>query len=514
MQTQEKIDREVRILSLLRESLRHWRIILILALVFALLGAFLYERSFKKELSKAEEERALQLAAREEAAEAVRDNLEGDDREEEMTILEDFSNLNLQNVEKLIFEVESKGMVSVRELLTSVEALDRTMEGMRTYLASSLKLRIDPNNTQQAIYEVFVDNPLPAEGEEDVVLPLETRNHILARYRLFLISSVSYDALAEAFGCEAQYLRELVSVSVDYDAGVVRFTVLQSTVESAMRIANDLADQVERAKDLAVADYGPYRLTVVRGDARTIYNSDLSNYAANTWKNYFTAETTVNSYKKRVSEALRILAAGGETGLVGIDPEQELTPLPQHSGKKLILYGVGAYFLGVVVLTFLAMLLILLRGRIVDGNDLAALGIRTLTELPAKRKGKALRGLDALLDGIGRTKDFTGSEQERLAKAAAFIREYADGAGRLLLTGDVEQGKLQALANDLSAHGGLPELVCHTSLFTNPSTVEALKDCEGIVLVEEPAKSAYRLALQDVRVAVEWNKPVIGAIYL
>ena len=31
---------------------------------------------------------------------------------------------------------------------------------------------------------------------------------------------------------------------------------------------------------------------------------------------------------------------------------------------------------------------------------------------------------------------------------------------------------------------------------------------------EESLKSSYRLAVQDVCVAEEWEKPVIGAIYL
>ena len=63
MQVQERIDREVKIWSLLRAALRHWRMILILALAFAFVGAVVYERSFKNDLVAAEEARALQLTA-------------------------------------------------------------------------------------------------------------------------------------------------------------------------------------------------------------------------------------------------------------------------------------------------------------------------------------------------------------------------------------------------------------------------------------------------------------------
>ena len=527
MQVQDRIDREVKVWSLLRAALRHWRIILVLSLAFAVLGALFYERSFKKDLTAAEEARALQLSALETAGVEIPgkvvDDLseekpsgsgEGSESEKEAasalaSIDKDLSNLNLQNVEALIAEVEAKGLISVRDLMTSLEVVNRSMDGMRAYMSDSLKMKIDPYAAMQGIGELYVD------AEDGGEMSLEVRNHILARYRRALISQLDYDTVAAELGCDTKYIRELVNVSVDYDAGVVRFSAYHSDKDSIVKIISSLAAQLRNAKGGIETDYGPHKLNVIEGEVVKVYNSDLVSFAANAWKNYYTMESTVNSYKKRVTETLRALAAGDDTGLVDIDSlEQTLTPLPKHSKGKLAVYGAGGYVLGCLALTFLFMLVIFLRGRIVDGNDLAGHGVRTLTELSAKRKGKALRGLDALLDRIGRTKDFTGTDEERLALAAGFVNEYGDGAKKLLLTGDVSLKALAALAKKLSANGVLPELVCQTGLFTNPKTVESLKDCDGIVLVEEPLKSSYRLAVQDVLVAVDWEKPVIGAIYL
>ena len=528
MQVQERIDREVKIWSLLRAALRHWRMILILALAFAFVGAVVYERSFKKDLVAAEEARALQLSAQEAAgtdtpqvtsaepsAEPSGDSGKTTENNGEnpgtgMTAIgEDLSNLDLKNAEAMIAEVETKGLISARELLTSLEVVDRAMNGMRSYMADSLKMKIDPYAAQQGISEIYVD----AEGDEP--MSLEIRNHILARYRSTLVSQVSYEQVAAELGCEPKYVRELVNISVDYDAGVARFSVYSSDKETVRKIVSSITSQLRAAKAGIEADYGPHRLSIIEGEVQTVYNSDLVSFAANAWKNYFSLESTVNSYKKRVTETLRLLAEGGESGLVDIDSvEQQLTPLPKHNRLKLALFGLGGYFLGCVLLTFLYMLVIFLRGRIVDGNDLAGHGVRTLTELTAKRKGKALRGLDALIDRIGRTKDFVGTDEERLARAAGFINEYGNGARRLLLTGDVSGEALELLAGKLAAQGVLSELVCETNLFTNPKTVEALRGCEGIVLAEESLKSSYRLAVQDVCVAAEWEKPVIGAIYL
>ena len=513
MQVQDRIDREVKVWSLLRAALRHWRVILILALAFAALGAVFYERTFKKELAAAEEARTLQLAAQEAAGvtgtQVRDDSAEAKDGDDMEAIEEDLSNINLQNVETLIAKVESRGLISVRELMTSVEAVDRAMDGMRSYLSDSIKMKIDPYAAQQVISEIYVDN----EGRSK--LTLEVRNHILSRYRSALVSQVSYESVAAALGCEAKYVRELVSVSVDFDAGVVRYSVYHHDKEALRQIVSAISSQLREVKTEIMKDYGAHKLTIIEGGVQTIYNSDLVSFSANAWKNYYTMESTVNTYKKRVSEILRALAAGDESGLVDIDSlDQGLTPLPKHSRLKLVVYGVGGYVLGCLAIIFLLMLVIFLRGRIVDGNDLAGRGVRTLTELQAKRKGKTLRGLDALFDRIGRTKDFTGSDEERLAKAAGFIGEYGNGARKLLLTGDVSEKTLEKLAKSLSAKGSIPELVCQTGLFTNPKTVEALKDCDGIVLVEEPLRSSYRLAVQDVCVAVDWAKPVIGAIYL
>ena len=522
MQVQDRIDREVKVWSLLRAALRYWRVILILALAFAVLGAFFYEKSFKKDLTAAEEARALQLAAKEAAGDAnegpVLDDT-GEPKEDKVpeeldgsaleSIEEDLSNINLQNVEALIAEVEAKGLISVRELMTSLEVVTRSMDGMRAYMSDSLKMKIDPYAAMQGIGEVYVDT------EEGYEMTLEVRNHILARYRRALISQVKYDGLAAELNCDAKYVRELVNVSVDFDGGVVRFSVYHSDKAALVKIISTIASQLRDAKGGIEKDYGPHKLNVIEGEVQKVYNSDLVSFAANAWKNYYSMESTVNSYKKRVTETLRVLAAGDDTGLVDIDSlEQSLTPLPKHSQLKLIIYGIAGYVLGCLVLVFLFMLFIFLRGKIVDGNDLAGHGVRTLTELTAKRKGKPLRGLDALFDRIGRTKDFTGTDEERLAKAAAFIGEYGDGAKKLLLTGDVSEQKLKKLAERLSANGSVPELVCQSGLFTDPKTVEILKCCDGIVLAEEPMRSSYRLAIQEICVAVDWEKPVIGAIYL
>ena len=534
MQVQEKMDREVKIWSLLRAALRHWRIILILSLVFAAAGAVFYERSFKKDLTAAEDARAMALAAQEAAGvlptgtvvagndtsgsiEATESSdgtgkVQTEQNEEaEEPLEEDFSNLNLQNVETLIAEIEAKGQISVRELLTSLDAVDRAMDGMRTYMANSIKMKIDPYAAWQSICEIYVDT---AEGAEQE-LSTTVLNHMLSRYRSALTSKVDYTSLATELNSQRNYIRELININPDYDAGIIRYSIYHYDREDLEKIVTAISDQLKQEYAAIEADYGPHKLRVLLGGFQLVYNSDLVSFSTNAWKNYYTLESTIASYKKRANEALQALASGDGSGMVDIDnPETELPELPKDSRVKLVIYAVAGYILGVVALTFLFMLIILLRGRIVDGNDLAGHGVRTLTELTAKRKGKALKGLDALLDRIGRTKDFVGSDAERLQKAAGFIGEYGEGAKRLLLTGDVSTRQLATIAKELSANGLPQEFVCQPGLFSDPKTVEALKGCDGIVLVEEPLKSSYRLAANDVLVAADWEKPVLGAIYL
>ena len=281
MQVQDRIDREVKVWSLLRAALRYWRVILILALAFAVLGAFFYEKSFKKDLTAAEEARALQLAAKEAAGGAnegpVLDDT-GETKEDKVpeeldgsaleSIEEDLSNINLQNVEALIAEVEAKGLISVRELMTSLEVVTRSMDGMRAYMSDSLKMKIDPYAAMQGIGEVYVDT------EEGYEMTLEVRNHILARYRRALISQVKYDGLAAELNCDAKYVRELVNVSVDFDGGVVRFSVYHSDKAALVKIISTIASQLRDAKGGIEKDYGPHKLNVIEGEVQKVYNSD------------------------------------------------------------------------------------------------------------------------------------------------------------------------------------------------------------------------------------------------
>ena len=131
-----------------------------------------------------------------------------------------------------------------------------------------------------------------------------------------------------------------------------------------------------------------------------------------------------------------------------------------------------------------------------------------------KKKRRFLSCIDRQLEKWeGYSKDI--SEEETYRIIAANITNLAKDGGLLLVTGTVDMERLQEFSNIILSQ--LNEnilIVTGTDMNENADTLEALAECDAVILVEERNKSS-RVKIQKEQDSIEaFGKTVIGYILL
>lgn len=139
-------------------------------------------------------------------------------------------------------------------------------------------------------------------------------------------------------------------------------------------------------------------------------------------------------------------------------------------------------------------------------------GYYLLGTFPRQRKGKPLSGMDRFLEGKeGITGKLTREEACRIV--AVNITNLAKDGGVFLVTGTVDTGRLQELTKAI-----LPQLQENVALMIGAdmnftaATLEALAECDGVILVEERGKSLRGKIQKECESIVALEKRVVGYV--
>ena len=138
-------------------------------------------------------------------------------------------------------------------------------------------------------------------------------------------------------------------------------------------------------------------------------------------------------------------------------------------------------------------------------------GYHLLGTLPRRRGGEPLRGLDRFLE----EREGQATEEEAYGIIAANVTNLARGGGLFLVTGTVDAGRLQGLMEavvpllqeDVSLAAG-------ADMNRTAGTLEALAECDGVILVEERGKSLRGKIQREHESIAALDKPVVGYVVL
>lgn len=192
--------------------------------------------------------------------------------------------------------------------------------------------------------------------------------------------------------------------------------------------------------------------------------------------------------------------------------QEELDGLEEYS---LVKYGIIGLVIGLFGMAFCHAMCYVLSDKMRGERELLErYGYHLLGTFSRRRKGKLLKGLDKFLEkkeGVsGRT-----SDEEVNGIIAANITNLAKDGGLFLVTGTVEMGRLQKIMKAI-----VPLLqknvmvVVGADMNQTAGTLEALGECDAVILVEERGQSLRGKIQKEHENIAALDKNVVGYVVL
>ena len=478
-------ERIITIADLIREIVRRFWIVIVLAILFAvLLGGYKYIKD-SRAVSQQED---IQYPA-----DSPADNLSEEEQKEVDNIL-------------------------------LVE--DNMLEQQR-YVDKSILMKIDPYDESIVTLQYYFDIGKYVDTSSE-----NYKSNLLDLYQSYVNNGMLVsDLINRGADLEGQYLAELISCEVQ--SGITKdntseMIVLEERATSfTVKIINEdeescrkLADQVEGC----IEDYqarlntpvGQHDLVLMNESYSNVVDNKLLTYKLDRVNSIVAMQERIDTLKETLSpEQLDIVESNIEQARTESDREagelEQDTDTVVSVSKKYV--AVGA--LGGIVLACLFIIIsYIMRGTINKAEDLQYLyNIRILGRINFRIKKNIFLSLWNRI--IGRPEDSLSIEEQiAFLKANLKLVCEKNQIGKILLSGyEAEQSEyLKDAFSILDQCGVRVEYV--KDLFASPEALNKLSEFDNIVFVERIRKSRYTEIVKEIEICAEQDINILGAVVI
>lgn len=456
-------DERISLEGLFSRILVRWKMIILFAIIFGLVGMGLYYLSYKKALKEYKAETG--------GSSGKTDVIEN---------FEDYDEL-LNNVEK---EIDSKLEYLKDSVLAKVNSAD-------AYVA-------------RANFYVTVDDEFPdMSGEMPIeyyeIIQNRVKN-IISSVRTAITTSVDMKAISEEMGIKEGYIYELIGTSTN-DYNVLNIAARYMDKEGAEKILQYMIDNMGVQLDELKRAYGDFNIILVSKDVRIeLRNNMWWNEKADEINKLMTTRT--NLLKNRAN-----MEAEAETA-----PEK-----PKLSKKKMLLQGIIYGFAGAFACAVLFAAYLLLSGRLLSPTEVnGEAGLRELAYFPQTYLGKRkIKGLTYRFANAGRELSKDMSYDDYYLIALSELGGNDDHSRKIGLFGDVSRETLETLGKALGEkdeNGN--EFIALPALSENVASRKALDDCDSVILVNMIERSRVKKIRKLLEIVDGREMEVEGSITL
>ncbi len=363
------------------------------------------------------------------------------------------------------------------------ETVKRELEQQLTYNQESLLMQLNPYGVYAATLELAVDSDYQIQPGMVYQSPDMTET-LLYGYQAQLSAESVVGAAAKALGMPSQYLQELLKIEIAATARSLRLTVSCGEEKMAEKLLQTFTDSLPAAQQQVTEAVGAHQITVLAGSVKQKVDTEIAKKQAD-------AMERTEKLQDALAEAEAAQPAAG-----GI------------SKKKVVLLAALGFIAGAGLVACWAWFCHIAGGKVYSRRTLVNhTGIRLIAQIGTKNPKNAIDRLLRKLEGR-----VMGQWDTQMAVVAAYLRNCAMENAPLLLTGDGSGEQIAKVAQSLQAAG--ISVVAGGSLLRDPQTLDALKGCGQVVLVEQTDVSAYQNVEQQMELLQQLDKPLIGCVLL
>lgn len=381
-----------------------------------------------------------------------------------------------------------------------IENLEKSIEDQEAYLANSVLLNISAYEKPEASANILIQMDESAWAGIPESATIDPTDAVVNAYTASVWRGIDWKELEDEFGISQVYLKELVSVSSDYNSNAVYISACHEDEKQAEKMLDVLIDRMESKHSEIAEVAGEHTFTVVNKTSGIVTDLGLAD------KQKQNSDRSTN-YQKQLSEKEKALDELKE-------PEVPTALSKREIAKDGIKYAVIGGVLGAFALAFVYCVLYVMNPRLRSEEEMKRpFGCRVLGVFALPEKKGVLAGIDRWLERLAGDAERPSAESV-VARAAVNLKNYAGEARTILVTGTVAEEQLQRLSEQLSRQMSGIQLVVGADINRSTETLEKAAACDAVVLVEERWKSKNQDILQEKETLEALKKYVIGCIVL
>lgn len=357
------------------------------------------------------------------------------------------------------------------------------VESQETYNVDSPLMLLDPYQ----VYTASIELTVWPEEKENIQETVDIAGAVLNAYAAHLRNHRVINQAAEEIGMQSKYLMELVNiVNGGIETRSLTVTVSFATPDAAQKVLEILVASVETAGEQIEKNVGEHNVTVVVSGVDERVNPLLIDQQK-------LAQTRLNDLRTQLEEVHKELdSLHAPTATVGI------------SKKKIVIFAVVGAILGMALVVAFAAFRHIAGGVIYSGRTLKnCTGIKLLGCLMWNAPKSKVDGWLRRLEGR--------CLSDETAVVAATVKNYCLKGQKLLLAGTCDEANKKVA--QVLKKADISVDACG-SLLASTEALEALHQCDAVLLVECCGVSKYQDVLLTLERIEDQNKPVIGCILL
>lgn len=409
-----------------------------------------------------------------------------------------------QNDKEYVAELKAKYKTDQEKYNQTKETYERDIKNLNAsitnqeeYKKNSVLLKIDPYNEGTASVDIFIKMAEVPENAGIMITSVDFTDSVVKAYASAIQRGEFLKDISTKMGIDLIYLKELVTVTTDYDSNMLNISVTYTDKEGAGKILDVIVDHLNSMSSEIKDNLGQHNLSIMNQEVGVV-----------------TDQTLVDYQKKRVEDLVN-------TNKNLEDTERELKELEDPvkpvalSKISIVKAGVKYGILGCVTGAFLVALLVcgvfIMNGKVNTDHELKnRFGLKFLGGFSYKRKKKALSGVDLLLDRLeGRE---SVSDTFICDIISANITGLLNKEESVFLTGMVDEDYLAGLAGEIQKRISEIKLGFGSDILHCAESLYKIQQYDTVILVESLKQSKLRNVEKEVELARNMNKRMLGYI--
>lgn len=453
-------EQEIDLKDLMFRIFRKWRLIILIAFLFAiLLGGY---KCVKGLINQSDEEYMAELKKQYQADEVKYEQLkEGYERD-----IDNFT-ANIAYQEK--------------------------------YKENSILLNVDPYNKGVASADIFVKTADVPNENGITVTSIDPADSVVKAYASAVQQGGLLEEISSKMRIDLIYLKELINVKIDYDSNMISVSISYTDKEGAGEILDVILDNLNTIYPVIQEHLGQHSFAVMNQYVGKTTDQELANYQK---QNIVNLEAT-NKNLEDTEKALKAL----------VEPVKPVELSRLSVLKMGVKYGILGGLIGAFLTVFGVCVVFIMNGRVNSNDDLKkSFGLNYLGGFSEASNTKRNSAVDMWLDKLeGRE---IVSDDSVYDIITAGLLGMLDIGESVFLTGLLKENRLAELNEKISEKSSELNVGFGTDLLHNAQTLQNLQQYDKVILVGVRGESKIRDIVKEVETVNNMKKQVMGYIML